>query len=979
MRPSEFFKSLDLSKLDSMTQIYIREKVFGFPNIDLLEGTKEFEILQKKIENDFPLALGIQPKVDIAPPVKKKEPIKTEPIKIESKKVKTKVSAAEKQQKINDANEKITEIKDMIDLLTMTLTDKPKDVESKDMLELMHMTLPDLELQLAEIKKMADGGVLYGKYVYKFSDNEGNISACVEDLSTDEIVFEFKYPDYSMSEEERLMASTLVDDGFMKSWDDVKGLEVYLKDLSVIPTDAELVSEQEVSKFNNGGEIPNNYEGKKPEEIWSAWDLDQRTHFLQDHANEIPELRIGDNWTKNILSLSNSDYSELPTTVKDEISIHIETGQYAKGGSIKNQYEGKSSEQVWNDWTKQQREHFLSDHDKSLNTDDLSSISNLVFKDLPSDIETKLWNHVNVGQYSNGGGIRTNKSALLKYVNFEDNWHINLLELNPNRNNSGLKYKTKYKYAVVRSSVEKGQEVFEFKTIEEAEKEFDKLVTKGKTYAKIINEGETANYGKYSGVIGWGNDGSTPSNNEDYNNLYALFPNNHAEAKSIWNQLSEKQKEGFLNDLRVTDAASEHIAESWLEFVNAKSENDWLENATNWDEMKNGGGVGTKITATYIGEDDWSRRLYKGSNGKIYADVDGVLHTITNEGEPNYPVSNIEKIDPINELSDAEKFENMMKDRDEQTADYNRRMKLQYPNLDWKEKGGGVGEEKNEKVYADMLRQAKEDKEWAEMTKHDKKWMKNASEVSKKMLNDFLDKSVEELADESYKYFKMRSYAVSSSGNPIDPSAKQKWEDLSGETIKYEHGGSLSGNRGFTKNDYDRLIQSDDKFEAIKSGKVLEIYHDDSPKKILGKFNSDKNTLSISGKKDLSNQLVKWLQQNSYVSSDEYEKLQNGGGISKSKKTKGEAVKSKKEWFKEAVEAHEPDTLGGWSKDIKETTKRRRLALSSRDKNSTMKERYLSVARALQALSNVTKDTQTKKIASNDAKYFLKKYETKNK
>ena len=134
MRPSEFFKSLDLSKLYSMTQIYIREKVFGFPNIDLLEGTKEFEILQKKIENDFPLALGIQPKVDIAPPVKKKEPIKTEPIKIESKKVKTKVSAAEKQQKINDANEKITEIKDMIDLLTMTLTDKPKDVESKDML-----------------------------------------------------------------------------------------------------------------------------------------------------------------------------------------------------------------------------------------------------------------------------------------------------------------------------------------------------------------------------------------------------------------------------------------------------------------------------------------------------------------------------------------------------------------------------------------------------------------------------------------------------------------------------------------------------------------------------------------------------------------------------------------------------------------------------------------------------------------------------
>lgn len=91
------------------------------------------------------------------------------------------------------------------------------------------------------------------------------------------------------------------------------------------------------------------------------------------------------------------------------------------------------------------------------------------------------------------------------------------------------------------------------------------------------------------GVINenWGNDGSTPSNNEDYNNLYALFPDNHAEAKAIWNQLSDKQKSDFIYDLEVTDAASEHIAESWLEFINSSSQDDYWENATNWDEMKN--------------------------------------------------------------------------------------------------------------------------------------------------------------------------------------------------------------------------------------------------------------------------------------------------------------------------------------------------------------------------------------------------------
>lgn len=106
---------------------------------------------------------------------------------------------------------------------------------------------------------------------------------------------------------------------------------------------------------------------------------------------------------------------------------------------------------------------------------------------------------------------------------------------------------------------------------------------------KSILEGLYSNGGGIDS--NWGNDGSTPSNNKDYNALYEMFPDNHTEAKAIWEQLSEKQKEGFLYDLRVTDAGSEHIEESWLEFVKASSYEDWLENATNWDEFKNGGGV----------------------------------------------------------------------------------------------------------------------------------------------------------------------------------------------------------------------------------------------------------------------------------------------------------------------------------------------------------------------------------------------------
>lgn len=77
-------------------------------------------------------------------------------------------------------------------------------------------------------------------------------------------------------------------------------------------------------------------------------------------------------------------------------------------------------------------------------------------------------------------------------------------------------------------------------------------------------------------------------------------------------------------------------------------------------------------------------------------------------------------------------------------------------------------------------------------------------------------------------------------------------------------------------------------------------------------------------------------------------------------------------WFKKAVEANPPNNLGGWSKK-KSASARRRLALSSRPKNWSLKRRRLSAGRALIAISNVTKDKPTKKTARADAKYFFRK------
>ena len=127
MKPSEYFKKLDLGALDSMTAQFIREKIYTFKNVDLLEGTKEFEILQNKIESDFPLALGIQPKVEVAPPAKKK----VEPVKVEPKKGKVKVSVSEKKKKIEELTNLISETNEMIELSEMTLTVNPNDIETR--------------------------------------------------------------------------------------------------------------------------------------------------------------------------------------------------------------------------------------------------------------------------------------------------------------------------------------------------------------------------------------------------------------------------------------------------------------------------------------------------------------------------------------------------------------------------------------------------------------------------------------------------------------------------------------------------------------------------------------------------------------------------------------------------------------------------------------------------------------------------------
>lgn len=85
----------------------------------------------------------------------------------------------------------------------------------------------------------------------------------------------------------------------------------------------------------------------------------------------------------------------------------------------------------------------------------------------------------------------------------------------------------------------------------------------------------------------------------------------------------------------------------------------------------------------------------------------------------------------------------------------------------------------------------------------------------------------------------------------------------------YEKGGRLTARTRFTDYDFDRLsydfVVFDDRVET-EDGKVV------------GTINS-KGHLIPKGDKTLKNPLVKWLQQNSYVSNEEYQKLAKGGKV----------------------------------------------------------------------------------------------------
>lgn len=96
-------------------------------------------------------------------------------------------------------------------------------------------------------------------------------------------------------------------------------------------------------------------------------------------------------------------------------------GIYKDGGTIENQYEGKTPEQIWNMLSISQRYHFLHDHKKEIESTPASveKATKTAYKFLPEKIKISFKNHIQMGQYAKGGSVTNERLHVNKGEDYE--------------------------------------------------------------------------------------------------------------------------------------------------------------------------------------------------------------------------------------------------------------------------------------------------------------------------------------------------------------------------------------------------------------------------------------------------------------------------------------------------------------------------------------------------------------------------------
>lgn len=171
----------------------------------------------------------------------------------------------------------------------------------------------------------------------------------------------------------------------------------------------------------------------------------------------ISNFKIGDKFHKSIINVESSS-------------------EYAEGGGIPNNYRGKTTDDIWNMLTENQRLHFLFDHaeDLKVKTNQIPTIAQKNWNDLSEDVKEQFKFHTMMGQYAKGGGIP--KSYTHFIVRKSDNKIINGYDYK-GVDADDIKYYTKE----------------DFKDMEISSKDFT-LLTKKSLESKGINPYDESNW-----------------------------------------------------------------------------------------------------------------------------------------------------------------------------------------------------------------------------------------------------------------------------------------------------------------------------------------------------------------------------------------------------------------------------------------------------------------------------------------------------
>lgn len=94
-----------------------------------------------------------------------------------------------------------------------------------------------------------------------------------------------------------------------------------------------------------------------------------------------------------------------------------DTLKYAKGGTIENQYEGRTAKDIWESWNDEQKIHFFTDHkqhpyynmgDKKfvVSKNDREKYVYMSYEELPKMVKLMISDHVEEGEYKKGGVLK---------------------------------------------------------------------------------------------------------------------------------------------------------------------------------------------------------------------------------------------------------------------------------------------------------------------------------------------------------------------------------------------------------------------------------------------------------------------------------------------------------------------------------------------------------------------------------------------